>query len=128
MDPISLIIAAVLAGASDGLKDAAGEAAGDAYRGLKELLRRKLAGNRAAEITLDEIDRDPEAWQKPLESQLRESSVGEDQDVICAAQQLLERIDPDGARAGKYSVTISGGKGIVVGDRATVTQHFSDDG
>ena len=39
---------------------------------------------------------------------------------------MLERVDPDGARAGRYDVRISGGKGIVVGDQATVTMNFDE--
>ena len=35
---------------------------------------------------------------------------------MSAAQALLAKMDPDGARSGKYNVQISGGKGIVVGD------------
>ena len=31
----------------------------------------------------------------------------------------MEHEDPDGTRAGKYTVQITGGKGIVVGDHNT---------
>ena len=39
---------------------------------------------------------------------------------------MLKQADPAGARAGKYDVRITGGKGIVVGDAANVTMTFND--
>ena len=47
--------------------------------------------------------------------------------MIRSAQGLLALVDPDGARSGKYNVSISGGKGIVVGDHAKVQMTFEDD-
>jgi hypothetical protein len=126
MDPISLIIAALAAGAIAGVKDAAGEAVKDAYTGLKSLLRRRFAGNRQAEAALDEAERQPGSDQALLAAHLREAGADGDEELIRAARALLEQADPAGARAGKYNVRISGGKGIVVGDSANVTMTFND--
>jgi hypothetical protein len=52
--------------------------------------------------------------------------VADDEAVVRAAQQLLALVDPNGARTGKYNVTISGGKGIVVGDYAHAEMTFND--
>jgi hypothetical protein len=46
--------------------------------------------------------------------------------LLRAARALLEQVDPEGARGGKYNVTVTGGKGVVVGDQATVTMNFGD--
>jgi len=35
-------------------------------------------------------------------------------------------VDPAGSEAGKYDVRITGGKGIVVGDNASVTMNFNN--
>ena len=126
MDPISLIVAALAAGVSTSLKDTAGEAIKDAYAGLKALLKRKAGDQQLAQSVLDKHEQAPEVWQKPLEHELRDAGAGDDEQIVRAAQKLLELADPDGARAGKYNVTITGGKGIVVGDRATVTMNFDD--
>ena len=56
MDPISLIIAALAAGAIAGVKDTAGQAVKDAYAGLKALVHRRFAGNRDAEAALDQSE------------------------------------------------------------------------
>lgn len=128
MDPISLIIAALAAGAIAGVKDAAGQAVKDAYAGLKALIRRRFAGNREAEATLDELELRPEADQAELAQYLQAAGAVGDGELIKAAQALLKQADPAGASAGKYDVRITGGKGIVVGDAATVTMTFNDDG
>jgi hypothetical protein len=129
MDPISLIVAALAAGASAALRDTAGQAVKDAYAGLKSLLRRKLPSEPGAESAVEKHDEAPEApdaWEQPLRDELDRTRVGDDEEVIRKAQELMALVDPDGARAGKYNVTISGGKGIVVGDHAQVTMNFDD--
>jgi len=126
MDPVSLIVAALAAGASTALKDAAGDAVKDAYDGLKSLLKRKLGKNPAAEIAIDKHEESPEVWEKPLEAEIKEAGVADDEEVVRSAQDLMRLVDPAGAQAGKYNVTISGGKGIVVGDYAQVHQTFNN--
>jgi hypothetical protein len=126
MDPISLIIAALAAGAIAGTKDTAGQAIKDAYAGLKTLIRRRLGGNREAEAALDQSERQPADDHERLAQHLRAADAGSDEQLIKAAQAVLQKVDPAGAKAGKYNVKISGGKGVVVGDGANVTMNFSD--
>ena len=126
MDPVSLIVAALAAGASTALKDTAGEAVKDAYNGLKSLLKRKLGDKQAAQVAVDKHEEAPEVWEKPLEDELKKSGVADDEEVVKSAQQLMALVDPAGAQSGKYNVTISGGKGIVVGDHAHVEMTFEN--
>ena len=126
MDPVSLIVAALTAGAAGALKDTTGEAIKDAYAGLKSLLKRKLAGRQLAQEVIDKHETAPADWEKPLRNELAEAGVGEDEEVIREAQKLLTRVDPEGAARGKYNVTISGGQGNVVGDHANVTMTFGN--
>lgn len=126
MDPISLIMAALAAGAVAGVKDAAGQAVKEAYGGLKALIRRRFADNPEAEAALGQSERQPESDQTLLAQHLQAAGAADDEELIRAAQALLRQADPAGARAGKYDVRITGGKGIVVGDRATVTMNFND--
>jgi hypothetical protein len=126
MDPLSLVMSALAAGASAALKDTAGQAVTEAYAGLKELLKRKLGDRPLAGEVIEKHEEAPEVWDKPVEKELGESGVAEDEEVLRAAQQVLVAADPEGAQAGKYNVSISGGKGIVVGDRAKVTMTFEN--
>jgi hypothetical protein len=126
MDPVSVIIAALTVGASSALKDTAASAIKDAYAGLKALIKRRLGDRPLAQDVIDKHEESPDVWEKPLEDELNKAGVADDVEIVKAAQVLLAQVDPDGTARGKYSVTISGGKGIVVGDHATVHQTFDD--
>jgi hypothetical protein len=126
MDPISLILAALAAGATAAVKDTAGEAVKDAYAGLRALVRRRFGGDGKAEAALDAAEQQPEADPVALRAQLQVAGADRDDEILRLARELLEQLDPQGARAGKYRVDVSGGKGVVVGDNATVTMNFDE--
>ena len=126
MDPVSLIVAALAAGASAALKDTAGEAVKDAYNGLKSLLKRKLGDKQAAQVAVDKHEEAPDVWQAPLEAELQDSGVADDEEVVKAAQEVMKLTDPEGTQAGKYNVVISGGKGTTVGDHNIVHQTYEN--
>jgi hypothetical protein len=112
MDPITLIVAALAAGAAAGVGDTASQAIKDAYAGLKALIKRRFAGDAKAEETLADHDADPETYRKPMEKQLTESGTAEDPAVIEAAQKLMKLVDPQGSAAGQYNVaSISADRG-----------------
>jgi hypothetical protein len=121
-----LILAALAAGVAAGTRDAAGEAVKDAYAALKRLVLNKLQGRPLAAAIVDQHEQAPDVWEKPLQSELADAAAGDDEELVRAAQRVLAAADPTGATAGKYNVTISGGRGIVVGDHATVTIRFED--
>jgi hypothetical protein len=120
MDPITLIVAALAAGASagviDALKDNAKDAAKAAYGKLHDLVGRRFRGNVGAELILAEHQADPETYAAPLAKKLAEAGAGDDADVVAAAKALLELVDQAGAKSGKYNVTIKDSKGVQVGD------------
>lgn len=126
VEPISLIIAALTAGAVVGARDTAGAAVKDAYGGLKELIHRRFGGNQGARAALDLSEHEPAAPVRELAQHLWAVGAESDEELIAAAQAVLRLVDPYGARTGKYDVNISGGKGIVVGDQANVTMTFND--
>lgn len=126
MDPVSLIVAALAAGASAGVTETAKQGVKDAYGALKSLLKRKLGEKTLVGDVIDKHEEAPGVWEKPLQDELGKTDVGEDERIIHAAQRLLALEDPAGARAGKYNVTISGGKGIIVGDHAQMTIKNGD--
>jgi hypothetical protein len=126
MDPISLIVAALAAGASAAVKDTAGQAVKDAYSGLKALVKRRLGSSEMAQEVVERHEQSPEVWEKPLEEELGKAGLADDEEVIRLAQELMAKQDPSGAAAGKYNVTISGGKGITIGDHAHVEMTFEN--
>lgn len=121
MDPISMVVAALVAGASD----VAGQAVKDAYQGLKALLTRKFAGKPAAEIALAEHEKQPEVWREPLKANLAETATDQDPEIVEAARKLLDLVKAHEGGAGKYTVTIGERtQGVLVGDDGEQTNYF----
>jgi len=115
MDPITLIVTALAAGAAVGVKDAASAVVKDAYAGLKALVKKRLGEEPGTELVLARYEQAPETWQAPLMAELAGTGADGDRDLIAAAQALLDLIDETGG-AGKYAVDVRGAMGVQVGD------------
>lgn len=118
MDPISLIIAALVAGAAAGAKDTASSAVKDAYEGLKGLIRRRFGGDQAAEAELRKAEETPVGDHSALSARLEAAGAADDAELLRAAQEVLKQ-------AGKYNISIKDSKGISVGDHQTVTMNIN---
>lgn len=124
MDPVSLIVMALAAGAGSGLKDAASTAVTDAYQGLKALVQRRLAGSKDGELVLARHEENPQMWEQPLTGELVAAKAGEDADLVAAAQKLMQLADAAGSASGKYQVIVHGSQGVQVGDHNTQHNTF----
>ena len=116
MDPITLIVTALAAGAALGVQDTASAMIKDAYASLKALVTKRLGGGPGAELVLAKHEGAPETWQAPLMAELAESGADGDHDLIVAAQALLDLVGDAGGRAGKYTVDVRGAQGVQIGD------------
>jgi hypothetical protein len=125
MDPISLIVAALAAGATAGVSNTASTAVKDAYTGLRELVRRRLAGRAAAEVALAEHESAPEIWRAPLVAELDSAGAGTDEAMVAAAQRVMAIVDEAGTRSGKYVVDLRGAQGVQVGDANFQVNSFT---
>ena len=124
MDPVTLIVAALAAGAALGLKDTASAGVQDAYAGLKALVKKRFAGRPKGELVLAEHEAAPETWEKPLAAELATAGADRDGELVAAAQALMRLVDEAGSRAGKYAVSIRDSQGVQVGDRNTQINRF----
>jgi hypothetical protein len=124
MDPVTLIVTALAAGAASALQDGASAAAKDAYARLKALVTKRFAGRPKGELVLAEHEAAPRTWEKPLAAELSASGAEDDADLVAAAQALMSLVDGAGARSGKYLVMVHGSQGVQVGDRNTQTNIF----
>jgi hypothetical protein len=115
MDPITLIVTALAAGAAVGTQDTVSAMVKDAYAGLKALARRRLGGGPGGELVLTKHEQAPETWQAPLMAELAETGADGDRDLIAAAQALLDLIG-ESRGAGKYAVDARDAMGVQVGD------------
>lgn len=124
MDPITVIISALVAGTAK----AAGDAVPDAYKGLKALIQKKFAGKPVAEAMLEEHEKDPETYAAPLKKNLVEAGVDKDEEILKAAQELLNQVkeQPGGQQIinqtvsnVKYAATSGSGNATISG----ITEH-----
>lgn len=132
VDPVTVVVAALVAGASAGISGAVSTAVGDAYAGLRRVLGRRLRARGADPAVLDARGADPAvldageagpaAWQARLARELTASDV--DAEVAEAAQRVLAVADPEGSRAGRYTVDLRGARGVQVGDGNTQHNTF----
>ena len=122
MDPITLILAALAAGAASGAKDTAADAIKDLYGGLKGLVQKKLQGNKAGELALEQHEADPEVWKEPLKKALTDAGADKDEEIQKRAKELLDQIPP-GSEVSNYVNNIYGGQvvGLVQGSGNTTT-------
>ena len=126
MEPISLIVSALAAGAVAAAQETAGSVVKDTYNGLKELIKRKFGGKPEAEVALAKHEAEatdprkegkPKVWEGPLKEALSETGADKDEEVARLAAELLEHVR-EGVAAGKYN--ISAEKIGVVGDHTVV--------
>ncbi|HEY1352157.1 MAG TPA: hypothetical protein VGF67_21275 [Ktedonobacteraceae bacterium] len=82
MDPVSIVLAALAAGATDTAKDTASQTVKDAYTGLKTLIQKRFANRPPAEIALAEYEKDTGVWERPLQKALVEAQADRDEIII----------------------------------------------
>jgi hypothetical protein len=124
MDPVTLIVTALAAGATSALQDGASAAVKDAYARVKALVMRRFANRPKGEVVLAEHEAAPQVWEAPLAAELSAAGAGGDADLVAAAQALMSLVDEAGSRSGKYVVTVRDSQGVQVGDRNTQTNTF----
>lgn len=126
MDPVSLVIAALVAGAAAGFGKVASDVVTDAYSTLKSGLKRLFgtANDSEGAALVDAVSNEPQSDTKALRVKLDQIDVADKEDLIKAAQDVLAKADPAGHAAGKYTVTVSNSQGVVTGDHSTQTNTF----
>lgn len=86
MDPVSLVVIALAAGAAAGLKSTAEAAVRDAYAGLKAFIR-----SRYAQVDLTPLEQKPasEAKRASLTEDLEQAGAAEDEELFERARSLV---------------------------------------
>lgn len=124
MDVISVIVAALTAGAAVGVKDTASSAVKDAYARLRTLAVRRLGRSPRGELVLTGHAEDPQTWEKPLTTELAAANAATDHELIAAAQALLGLVDEIGSQSGKYRVRVEDSQGVYIGDHGSQVNYF----
>lgn len=97
MDPISMIVVALAAGAAAGLKPTAEQVVKDAYAAIKGLITRKYA-----KVDLTPLERKPESEAKrdSVREDLAEARAGEDSELMAKVKELLDTLEQRAPESG----------------------------
>lgn len=122
MDPVTVLVAALIAGTSAGVSATASTAVQEGYASLRDAVRRRLAGDPMSAKVPDEIAiagrltaidaalADPSGRRGQLEAMLTHAGIGEDDELVKLAVRLL-------SPTGGVNVTTMGNvTGMMVGD------------
>jgi outer membrane receptor for Fe3+-dicitrate len=99
MDPISVIVAALAAGAAAGVKPTAEQAIKDAYAGLKGFIQRKWG-----QVNVSQLEANPtsEARRTVVKEDLAQTEAAKDRELLALADTLLDAVSrhaPDAAKS-----------------------------
>lgn len=144
MEPISLIVSALVAGAVAASKDVAEQAIKDCYSNFKALLKRKFGQQNelADAIALVEARPDSEGRKSTLSEEIVRAKADQDAEVIENARKLIEVLRAHGQAGGtNYAATLHGSgaiaqgnsmaageRGVVIGREASNSTIVSGDG
>jgi hypothetical protein len=128
MDPVSLIVSALIGGLTAGLKETATAVTKDLYEALKARLMKKAEANEDVQDAITKVEKQPDskARQELLKEELEKLSFENDEELLKLAQSLLDALKASRDKAGKYNVDVQNSQGIVIGDNSNVTQNFEN--
>jgi hypothetical protein len=117
MDPVTVIVTALAAGAVAAAKDVATQVVKDAYAGLKSLVVGKFGGQGDVKTAVEQVEKKPDspARQSVLKEELASAGVAQDADVLRQAQALLELLKQSGHDTATYSAQVIGDGAIAQG-------------
>ncbi|WP_280297087.1 hypothetical protein [Nocardia abscessus] len=96
MDPVTLVAAAVAAGAAAGLTDTAKQAVVDAYQAVKGLITRRYE---SVDVAVVEMRPEVPSRRLVLAEELTQAGAGGDEELLAAARYLLQVIQEQAPRA-----------------------------
>lgn len=124
MEPVTLIVTALMAGAAAAVQDGVKDAVKDTYRRLRDAVKQRLAGRPDGQLALERHKDAPNTWSNVLTAELVDAGAADDTRLIEAAQELLRMVDEEGAHSPTYNFTIHDSQGIQFGDHNTQNNTF----
>jgi hypothetical protein len=102
MDPITLIVTALAAGAAAAAKDVGGDAVKSAFNGLKALIAQKFGGKPDVVEAVDKVEQKPESEgrKETLKEELQAAGADKDQELLTQVQAFLKLLEEKGVSTG----------------------------
>lgn len=128
MEPVTLILTALAAGASAGAldtpKDDLKEKDKAAYAHLRGLASKRVSGRPHGEMALAQYESAPQKWQSLLSAELTAAGAARNANLGTAAKEVMQLLDQAGTKHGKYIVSVRSSAGVQVGDGNVQVNHF----
>lgn len=107
MDPVTVIMTGLAAGAGEVLKDGVKHSVIDAYRSLRDRVRELLGDDDDAQRALVAYEEAPDEWKDQLSGKLAESGADGDPEVISAADVLLSLLENAPMQSSRDNIAIT---------------------
>jgi hypothetical protein len=119
MDPLSIIVTAVVSGAAEASRDAAVQAVKDAYNDLKELIVRKTGDKADVKEAIGGVERKPNSRSRQgvLREELEIAGVDRDDEVVKQSQALVELLEEQGEALAAYHAEAHGSGAVTARER-----------
>lgn len=131
MDPISIIVAALVSGAAAAAKDTASQAVSDAYSGLKTAFvhcwEKATQDEAKAQFLIEGLEKNPDAIESYVRAEMTSQLPEPEENLIALAQQLQALLESEGGAAPKYNVNVDNSQGVAVGDGAVINMNITSD-
>jgi hypothetical protein len=122
MDPVTLIVTALVTGAAAAAKDVGGDAVKSAFNGLKALIAKKFGGKADVVDAVTKVEQKPESAgrKETLKEELQAAGADQDKELLAEVQKFLKLLEEKGVSTGvsqsigTATATASGG-GTAVG-------------
>lgn len=88
MEPVSMVLGALAAGAVAATQETAGQAVKDAYGGLKGALQKRFADRPVAQIAVAQYPKDKELLESLLTTEITRSGADRDPEIIRYIEEL----------------------------------------
>ncbi|WP_327099575.1 hypothetical protein OIE68_12705 [Nocardia vinacea] len=124
MDPYSIVVAALAAGARAQSSENSSVAVQDAYRALRAALIARIDDKELGADLFSEIESDPERTDILFLRHLRGRPAVLDRQILDLAEGLVQLVDESASGAG-YSIDVRWGRGVQVGDHNIQVNTFS---
>ncbi len=118
VEPVTLVVSALVAGAAEAAKDIVSTTIKDAYTRLKTLVLKRFEAGGVKDDAL--VAHTPEQ-RDTLTGKLEQ--VGVDEPTVKAAEELLELLEA--TNKAKFEVNVSEAKGLMVGDHNVQHNTFN---